>query len=69
MNNLGHFFICHTAKEIETETTFQANKERAFTTHGMTSNSILETVLSWDNFERFLVTITGTDSLHDSGIT
>lgn len=69
MNNLGHFFICHTAKEIETEITFQANKERAFTTHGMTSNSILETVLSWDNFERFLVTITGTDSLHDSGIT
>lgn len=69
LNNLSHFFIYHTVKEIETEFSFEANKERAFTTHGMTSNSLLETELSWDNFERFLAIMTGTDSLHASGIT
>ena len=59
-------FQLHTKEEIEIEMTFEANKEGALTPHGMTCNLLLRTGLAWDNFDRFLATITGTDTLHDT---
>ena len=53
-----------TIEEIEKEITFEANKG-ALTPHGMTCNPLLGIGLAWDNFDRFVATITGTDTLHD----
>ena len=42
LNKLRHCVSYHTVEEIETEMTFEANKEGALTPHGMTCNSLLE---------------------------
>ena len=66
LNKLGHCDNYHSAEEIEIEMTFEANKEGVLTPHGMTCNLVLGTGLAWDNFDRFVATLTGTDTLHDT---
>ena len=65
LNKLGHCVSYHTVEEIDTEMTFEANKEGALTPHGMTFNPLLGTGLAWDNFDKFVATMTGTDTLRD----
>ena len=66
LNKLGHCVSYHTVEVIETEMTLEANKEGALTPQGMTCNPALGTGLAWDNFDRFVATMTGTDTLHDT---
>ena len=66
LNKLGHCVSYHTVEEIETEMTFEANKEVALSPHGMTRNPVLGTGPTWDKFDRFVATMTGTDTLHDT---
>ena len=70
MNRLGHFVSYHTVKEIEKEATFESTKRNLVTPLGMKRNPRYETGLAWDNFDRFVETITGKETLHDTvGIT
>ena len=66
LNKLGHCVSYHTVEEVETEMTFEANKKGVLTPHGMTCNPLLGTGLAWDNFDRFVATMTVTDTLHDT---
>ena len=66
LNKLGHCDNYHSVEEIEIEMTFEANKEGVLTPHGMTCNPVLGSGLSWDNFDRFVTTVTGTDTLYDT---
>ena len=66
LNKLDPFVSYHTVEEIETEITFEANKEGALSPHGMICNLLLGTGFAWYNFEGFVTTMTGTDTLHDT---
>ena len=66
LNKLGHCVSHHTVEEIETEMTFEANKDGALSPHGMTRNPVLGTGPAWNKFDRFVATMTGTDTLHDT---
>ena len=46
LNKPGHCISYHTVEEIETEITFEANKEGALTPHGMTCTPVLGTGLA-----------------------
>ena len=53
LNKLGHCVSYHTVEEIVTEMTFEANKEGAFTLHGMACNPVLGTGLARINLTDF----------------
>ena len=60
---MGHCASCHNVEEIETEMIFEANKAGRLTPHGIACNPLLGTRLAWDNYDRFVATMTGTDTL------
>ena len=66
LNRMGHCSSYHTVEEIETELTFQANAEHKNTPHGMELNPSLGTSVAWDNYDRFVDTQSGKDTLHDT---
>ena len=66
MNRLGHSSSYHTIEEIETEMTFQATKNKRLTPFGMSLAPEFGTGVTWDNFDRFVNTTTGKDTLHDT---
>ena len=70
MNRLGHCASYHTIEEIQTEATFESAKRKLVTPLGMKLNPRCGTDVGWDNFDRFVETITGKETLHDTvGIT
>ena len=70
MNRLGHCASNHTIEEAETEATFESAKWNLVTPVGMKLNPRCETGVAWGNFNRFVETITGKETLHDTvGIT
>ena len=70
MNRLGHCASYHTIEETETEATFESSKRKLVTPLGMKLNPRCGTGVAWDNFDRFVETITGKETLHDTvGIT
>lgn len=66
INKLGHCVSYHTVEELETELTFEATKSQRFTPNGMVLSKSLGTGLAWDNFDRFVDTGSGKDTLHDT---
>jgi len=66
LNKLGHCASYHTVEEIETELTFEATKDKKFTPNGTTLSPNLGTGLAWDNYDRFVETGSGEDTLHDT---
>ena len=70
MKCLGHCASYQTIEGIETEATFESTKRNLLTPIGMKLNPRRGTGISWDNFDRFVETITGKETVHDTvGIT
>ena len=66
MNRLGHFASSHTIEEVEREATFESTKRNLVTPLGMKRNPRCGTGVAWDNFDRFVETIAGKETLHDT---
>ena len=66
LNRYGHCISYHTAEEIETEMTFGTREANQVTPHGMIRNPQYGTGVAWDNFDRFVETESGKDTLHDT---
>ena len=66
LNRLGHSVSYTTVEEIETELTFEANKEERITPDGMLLNANMATGVAFDNYDRFVETMTGKNTLHDT---
>lgn len=66
LNRLGHCVNYHTVQEIETELTFEAAKATKNTPFGMSLSRDCGTGVAWDNYDRFVETQSGKDTLHDT---
>ena len=66
MCRLGHCTSYHTIKEIENEMTIEATKSVKETPFGMSLNASTATGVAWDNFDRFVETKNGKDTLRDT---
>ena len=70
MDRLEHFASYHTIEQVETGATFESTKRNLVTPIGMTLNRRWGTGVAYDNFDRFVETITGKETLQDTvGIT
>lgn len=66
MNRMGHSINYHTAEELETELTFTATKDQKVLPDDLHSKSYLRTGVAFDNYDRFVETVDGKDTLHDT---
>ena len=66
LNRLGYSVSYNVVEEIETELTFEATKQNHFTPDGMLLNPDLATGVVCDTFDRFVETLSGKDTLHDT---
>ena len=66
LNRLGHSVSYHVAEELETELTLSTTCKQQVTPHGMQLSSSLSTGLAFDNFDRYIETLNGKDTLHDT---
>ena len=66
INRLGHCVNYHTVQELETELTFEATRSNIKTPFGMNLTNNCGTGIAWDNFDRFVETQSGRDTLHDT---
>ena len=66
MCRLGYCASYHTTKEFENEMTIEATKSVKATPFGMSLNASAATGVAWNNFERFVKTKSGKDTLHDT---
>ncbi|XP_057304270.1 uncharacterized protein LOC130641476 [Hydractinia symbiolongicarpus] len=66
LNRLGHSVSYSIIEELETELTFTSTKAGNATPHGMKLMSSLGTGVAFDNFDRFVETLSGKDTLHDT---
>lgn len=63
---MGHCASYHTAEEIEPEVTFSVKNNDNEMPFGMHSGNEYGTGVAWDNFDRFVETMSGKDTLHDT---
>ena len=66
MNILGQCISYHIIEEIETEAMFESLKNNLFTSSGTRLDPQCSKGVTWDNFECFVETIRGKDTLHDT---
>ena len=66
LNRLGHSVSYNTVEELETELTFTATKENLLSPDGMSLSSDKATGLAFDNYDCFVETLSGKDTLHDT---
>ena len=66
LNRLGHSVSYNTAEELETELTFASLENDRTTPAGMSLSPTLCTGVAFDNFDRFVETLSGKDTLHDT---
>lgn len=66
LNRYGHCISYTRAKEIETEMTYAAYNENALVPSGIVSSPNLCTNVAFDNFDCFVDTTNGKDTLHDT---
>ena len=66
LNRMGHCVSYHTVQELETEMTYEATKNLRNTPFGMSLHSKAGTGVGWDNYDRFVETLSGKDTLHDT---
>ena len=66
LNRLGHCASYSTIDELETELTFEATKGKRLTTNGMSLNPANNIGVAFDNFDRYVETVSGKDTLHDT---
>ena len=66
LNRMGHCVGYSTVEELETELTFEANKNSKQTSFRMKTTSELNTGTACNNFDRFVETKSGKNILHDT---
>ena len=66
LNRMGHSINYHAVTEIETEMTFEARNRCQYTPYGMELVETVGTRVAWDNYDRFVETSSGKDTLHDT---
>ena len=66
LNRLGHCVSYYLVEEIETELTYAANEKDILNPSGMNMGANACTSLAFDNYDRFVETLTGKDTLHDT---
>ena len=65
LNHYGYCSSYNTIQEIEAELTFEANKRQEILPYGM-ELGINDTGIAWDNYDCFVETKNGRDTLHDT---
>ena len=66
MNRYGHCVSYTTIEELETELAFSSHKKDQIAPSEMKTNSNLCTGLAFDNYDRFVETSNGKNTLHDT---
>ena len=66
MNRLGHCIGCNTKEEIEREALLKSTKKNLLTPSSMKLDPQYGTGVVWDNFDCFIETVSGNDTLHDT---
>ena len=66
LNRMGHCASYSTVEELETELTFEANKNSKQTPFGMKTTPEINTAITLDNFDRFVETKSGKGTLHET---
>lgn len=66
VNRYGHCVSDNVLAGIITEATYCAVKKSTICPEGILRNPALRTCLAFDNFDRFVQTLTGKDTLHDT---
>ena len=66
LNRLGHSINYSAVEEIETELTFEGTKENCLVPQQMTMDSEAGVGLKFDNFDRFVETLSSKDTLHNT---
>ena len=66
LNRMGHCVSYSIMEELETELTFEANKNSKETPFGIKTFPEFNTRIACDNFDRFAETKSGKNTLHDT---
>ena len=66
LNRKGHCVSNSTVEELETELTFEANKNSKETPLGMKTTPEFNIGVAWDKFDHFVETKSSKDALHDT---
>lgn len=66
LNRLGHSIAYTTAEELETEITYTEFKKNKVIPSGININKTSCTHVAFDNYDRFVETLDGKDTLHDT---
>ena len=66
LNRYGHTIGYNLAEEIETELTYTAHNNNSFIPSGINPTFGLCTNVAFDNFDRFVDTTSGKDTLHNT---
>ena len=66
LNRLGHSISYNATEELETELTFSSVTGDRITPYGMSLDQSLACGVAFDNFDRYVETASGKDTLHDT---
>ena len=66
LNRLGHSINYHTIEELETELTYSSLVDQWITPHGMSMDPTLCLGVAFDNFDHYVETSSGKNTLHDT---
>ena len=66
LNKMGHCASYNTIEEIETEMTYTARKNKDMLPTGMKKDSSTGIGVAFDNYDRFVETKSGKNTLHDT---
>lgn len=66
LNRYGHTINYTLAEELETEITYSSIHENQLIPSGISLDSNLSTNIAFDNYDRFVDTLSGKDTLHDT---
>ena len=67
LNRYGHCASYHTVEELETELTFTATKDKSPVPYGMEVGNENKAIgVGFDNYDRFVETLSGKDTLHNT---
>ena len=65
-NRLGHTLSYNVIEELETELTYSSIVDQRLTPYGIALDSSLSTGVAFDNFDLYVETLSGKDTLHDT---
>ena len=66
LNRFGYTVSYNVVEELETEMTLEANNKAQLTPFGMGLDANLGTGVAFDNYDEFVETLSGKDTLHDT---